>query len=291
MPSLVTAGAIIAGRYKMIAPLGEGAFGAVFRAERMEDRATFAMKILNDEAAKDPESRSRLRREATALSTLAHPNVVSVVELGEDEDGRMFLVTELLRGRTLADALAEGPIAPAEGLRIVDQVLGGLAFAHAMGVAHRDLKPANVFLVEATGAPAVKISAFGLAKFGEPGAFGHHTQLTRAGAIMGTPDYMAPEQIFGPKVDIRAVVFAAGIVLCEVVTGKTPFDETELTALFRAHAVGAPPPLAVRCPDRTFAPALEALYQKALAKKPDDRFADARAMRTALSRVPKPAVS
>src|SRR5688572_265171 len=99
MPSLVTAGAIIAGRYKMIAPLGEGAFGAVFRAERMEDRATFAMKILNDEAAKDPESRARLRREATALSTLAHPNVVSVVELGEDEDGRMFLVTEMLKGK------------------------------------------------------------------------------------------------------------------------------------------------------------------------------------------------
>jgi serine/threonine-protein kinase len=283
-------GTVVAGRYRIEAALGEGSFGAVYRAQRIDDGAWVALKILHEHAASDPETRARLRREATALATLAHPHVVSVVELGEDA-GRMFLVTELLEGRTLADAIEQG-LEPAEGLRLVDQVLGGLAFAHAMGVTHRDLKPGNVFVVPGAGASHVKILDFGLAKFDEPGAFGHHTQLTRAGAILGTPDYMAPEQVFGPKVDARADVYAAGIVLFEVLTGRTPFaGETELTDLFRAHAATPPPTLAETRGDRRFAPALEAVVKKALEKRPDDRFADARAMRTALSRVPKPAVS
>lgn len=288
----VAEGTVVAGRYRVEARLGEGTFGAVHRVTRLADGAALAMKILKPEASADPETRGRLRREATALSALAHPNVVSVAELGEDADGRMFLVTELLAGRALDAVLAAGPPPPIEALRIVDQVLGGLAFAHAMGVAHRDLKPGNVFLADgAGGPPTVKLLDFGLAKFHDPEAWGHHTKLTKAGAVMGTPEYMAPEQIFGPKVDARADVYAAGILLFELLTGRTPFPYDDLTDLFRAHAAEPPPSLAAVAPTRRFAPALETLLARALAKRPDDRFADARAMRTALARVPPPAVS
>lgn len=287
----VPAGTVVAGRYEVVALLGEGSFGEVHHVTRIEDGAPFAMKILKDEVSHDAEIRARLRREATALSALAHPNVVSVVELGEDEAGRMFLVTELLPGRTLSDLLETAPPEPLEALRIMDQILGGLAFAHAMGVAHRDLKPGNVHLVDVPGGPpSVKLLDFGLAKFHEPDAWGHHTKLTKVGALMGTPDYMAPEQIFGPKVDARADVYAAGVLLFELLTGRTPFPYTELTDLFRAHAVEKPPTLASCAVGRSFPPALEALVHKALEKKPEDRFADARAMRTALSRVPKSAL-
>lgn len=290
-------GQVIAERYRVIAALGEGTFGAVYDVLRLADGQRFAMKILKDEVS-TAESRARLRREATALSTLAHPSVVAVVELGEHE-GRLFLVTELLVGTPLDAVMAAAMLAPELALKIMDRVLGGLAFAHAMGVAHRDLKPGNVFLVGGSVPLAdestlqVKLLDFGLAKFHEPAAFGHHTALTGAGAIMGTPDYMAPEQVFGRHVDGRADVYAAGILLFELLTGRVPFVCDELTELFRAHAAQKPPSLGEVRPDLHFVPELEALVQKALSKQPDDRYADARAMRTALSRLPKdrPAVS
>ena len=277
------AGTLVAERYRVLDRLGEGAFGDVHRVERVADGAHFAMKVLKQS---DSESRARLRREATALSTLAHPNVVSVVELGEDS-GRMFLVSELLSGMSLEARLEAELIAPAEALRLLDALLGGLAFAHAMGVAHRDLKPANVFLVGSPTTPSVKLLDFGLAKFHEPSAFGHHTVLTAHGAILGTPDYMAPEQVFGPTVDVRADVYAAGVVAFEMLTGRVPFTGDDLPDLFRAHLLEKPPGLAVACPQRRFAPELEAIVARALEKRPQDRFADARAMRTALARLPK----
>lgn len=296
-------GQVIAERYRALATIGEGTFGTVHEVERLADGQRFAMKILKDEVS-TAESRARLRREATALSTLAHPSVVSVIELGEHE-GRLFLVTELLVGTPLDAVLARGLPSPELGLKIVDRVLGGLAFAHAMGVAHRDLKPGNVFLVgermpddpsvspRLDDALQVKLLDFGLAKFHEPAAFGHHTALTAAGAIMGTPDYMAPEQIFGGRVDGRADVYAAGVVLFELLTGQVPFVCDELTELFRAHAVQAPPSLGSVRADRRYDPELEAVVQKALSKRAEDRYPDARAMRTALARLPKdrPAVA
>ena len=219
-------GQVIAERYRVLAALGEGTFGAVYEVVRLADGQRFAMKILKDEVSTD-ERRSRLRREATARSTLAHPSVVAVVELGEHE-GRLFLVTELLVGTPLDAVLAEGMLAPELALK-----------------------------------------------------------------IMGTPDYMAPEQVFGRHVDGRADVYAAGMLLFELLTGRVPFVCDELTELFRAHAVQVPPSLGEVRPDLQFVPELDALIRKALSKQPDDRYADARAMRTALSRLPKdrPAVS
>lgn len=287
-------GQVFAERYRVLASLGEGTFGAVYEVERLADGQRFAMKVLKEEVS-TAESRGRLRREATALSTLAHPSVVAVIELGEHE-GRLFLVTERLVGTPLDAVLEQGMLAPELALAIMDRVLGGLAFAHAMGVAHRDLKPGNVFLVGGlvqNAAPQVKLLDFGLAKFHEPAAFGHHTALTGTGAIMGTPDYMAPEQVFGRHVDARADVYAAGVLLFEVLTGRVPFVCDELTELFRAHAVQVPPTLGQARPDRRFVPELEAVVGRALSKAPDDRYADARAMRTALARLPKdrPAVT
>jgi serine/threonine protein kinase len=279
----LTAGSIVAERYRVIDRLGEGTFGDVFRVERIADGTALAMKVLKES---DPMSRARLRREASALARLAHPNVVSVVELGEDT-GHMFLVSELLVGTSLDARLEAGLMDASEGLRLFDLVLGGLAFAHAMGVAHRDLKPGNIFLVRGSGAISVKLLDFGLAKFHEPAAFGHHTVLTANGAILGTPDYMAPEQIFGPSVDARADVYAAGVVLFEVLTGRVPFTGEDLPDLFRAHAMEKPPTLSAACPARRFAPELEAVVARALEKRPENRYAEARAMRTAMARLPK----
>lgn len=284
MSTSLATGSVVAERYRVLDRLGEGTFGDVFRVERIADGVPLAMKILKES---DETSRARLRREATALSTLAHPNVVSVVELGEDE-GHMFLVSELLVGRPLEARLAEGLLEPSEALRLFDAMLAGLAFAHAMGVAHRDLKPANVFLADAGGGPpAVKLLDFGLAKFHEPKAFGHHTVLTANGAILGTPTYMAPEQIFGPSVDARADVYAAGVLLYEMLTGQVPFSGDDIPDLFRAHAMETPKPLAAACPSRRFVPELEAIVARSLEKRPGDRYADARALRTALARMPK----
>jgi serine/threonine protein kinase len=285
--STLSVGSTIAGRYVLDAELGAGAMGAVFRGRRA-DGLPVAIKVLHGEALARWDLRRRFEREASALAAATHPNVIGVLEFGEAE-GALFLVMELLEGTTLDERLSRERLAPDVAVAIADQMLAGLAFSHALGILHRDVKPENLFLAQgADGAVTAKLLDFGLAKFADGGTWGPHTVLTKQGAIMGTPAYMAPEQIFGPTVDARSDVYGAGVVLFEMLTGSWPFVAEELTDMFRAHAVEPPPALAAMRPELEAHPALEAVVQRALAKAPADRFADAREMRFALAKVPRP---
>lgn len=282
-------GSTIAGRYVVDSVLGEGGMGAVYAARRLTDGLPVALKVLLPETAASPEMRKRFVREATALMTLQHPNVIGVLEFGELGDG-CFLVMELLRGQSLAAYAEEHPIPPDTALIIADQLLAGLGFAHAHGVLHRDIKPDNLFVAaQPDGRQVLKLLDFGLAKFVDRGAFGDQSTLTKQGAILGSPPYMSPEQIFGQPVDPRTDVYSAGAVIFELLTGLWPFVADDVSELFRAHALDPVPELASARAALRVRPELDALLQRAMAKSPDQRFADAREMRAALGRIPRPA--
>ncbi|MCC7539734.1 MAG: serine/threonine protein kinase [Deltaproteobacteria bacterium] len=284
---LPSVGAVLGGRYRLAELIGTGTSGAVFRALR-DDGPAFAIKVLRRDALAHDELRRRFEREASALSTLTHPNVIGVLELGEVE-GAPFLVMELLEGETLDALLSRENLAPEVSVEIADQLLAGLAHAHAHGILHRDVKPANVFLArQPSGGRIAKLLDFGLVKFGHGSAFGVHTTLTERGAILGTPAYMSPEQVLGREVDARTDVYAAGVVLFELMTGTWPFVEEDVTDMFRAHARDPVPALGSVREGLVTRPELDALVRKAMAKRPPDRFADAREMRIALARVPRP---
>lgn len=281
-------GTILADRYVLDSALGEGAMGVVYAGRRLADSHPVAVKVLLPEIAASVEMRKRFLREATALMTLQHPNVIGVLEFGETTDS-CFLVMELLRGESLQSYIEENPITPETALVIADQMLAGLGFAHAHGVLHRDIKPENLFVVtQPDGSRAIKLLDFGLAKFLDRNSLAPESTLTVKGAILGSPPYMSPEQIFGQTVDARADVYSAGVVLFELLTGIWPFMAEEVSELFRAHALDPVPPLAVARPALRVVPELDALIQTAMAKEPDKRFADAQQMRSALARVPRP---
>ncbi|UJR86223.1 serine/threonine-protein kinase [Sandaracinus amylolyticus] len=280
-------GSWIAGRYRIDAPLGSGTMGAVYRGTRA-DGVPVAIKLMHPESVERPESRRRFEREAAALAAVTHPNVIGVLELA-DFSGAPCLVMELLEGYTLEALLARNRLAPEHAIAIADQMLAGLAFAHAHGILHRDIKPENVFLArQPDGSTLAKLLDFGLAKFTESAMWGSGSVLTQHGAILGTPAYMAPEQVFGPTVDARTDVYGAGVVLFELLTGSWPFVAEEITDMFRAHAIDPVPALRAMRPELDARPELEAVVKRAMAKRREDRFTDAREMRVALSRVPRP---
>jgi serine/threonine protein kinase len=283
-------GQIFFDRYVVDVQIGEGGMGVVYRARRLADHLPVAIKLLQGEALTRPDLRKRFQREAVALSALTHPNVIGVLEFGEIGPA-LFLVMELLEGMTVEAVLESRSLAPDMALGIADQLLAGLGYVHAHGVLHRDVKPENMYLArQADGSHVVKLLDFGLVKFTDRGAFAEGTQLTAAGAMLGSPPYMAPEQIFGQAVDARTDVYAAGVTLYELLTGSWPFLGEEVTDLFRAHAQAPVPPLAAMRPELEFHPELDALIERAMAKAPEHRFADAREMRAALKRLPKPCV-
>jgi eukaryotic-like serine/threonine-protein kinase len=221
----------------------------------------------------DPKARDRFVREVISGAGVAHPNVVTVYDVG-DSDGRPYYVMELVEGETLADKIQrEGPIPPAEACRIIIAVLEGLAAAHAKGLVHRDVKPGNVLLANDG---SVKLADFGIAKAVSDAAF----DLTAPGEVIGTPTYLAPEQTRGGEVGPRSDVYAAGVVLYEMLAGAPPFKADSPVATALAHRESPVPPLRERAPG---VPAtLAAVVDRALAKDPDERFPDAAAMCAAL---------
>jgi serine/threonine-protein kinase len=273
------------GRYDVIARLGEGGMGVVYRGRQAHLGRFVAIKVLHQDTAAIGEWRRRFEREAQALSALAHPNVVPVTDSGID-GGVPFLVMELLQGKTAAELIKEGPLPLWRALDIARQTLRGLGFAHGKGIVHRDLKPANVFLQALPDqADHVRLLDFGMAKFLEPSNHSKGTAetLTRAGVVFGTPAYMSPEQAKGGPADARTDVYAAGALLFELLSGRRPFVENTPEAVVMAHLTQPVPSLAkVRPGLGAAAPLLQPVVEKAMAKKPAGRFKNADAMLAAL---------
>jgi serine/threonine-protein kinase len=274
------------GRYEIVGRLGAGGVGFVYRAKHVQLGRLVAIKVLQQFAATDPEWRRRFAREAKVLSALAHPNVVTVTDSGIDK-GVPYLVMELLEGKTLGELLKEGPMPPPRALDIARQVLRGLAFAHGKGIVHRDLKPANVFLQALPDqADHVRLLDFGMAKFLEgSGSRSLAENLTQVGVVCGTPAYMSPEQGKAEPVDARTDVYAAGVVLFELLTGRQPFRGDSFEDVMRSNLFDPIPSLADARPDLSIAAVLQPVIERSMAKKPMARFPDAASMLAALEAI------
>jgi serine/threonine protein kinase len=270
------------GSYKLLAPLGRGGMGGVWDVED-RDGARYALKAPASDVAPGVDLAKRLAREANALRMLDHPNLVAAVDVFVDA-GCLCLVMERVTGRTLGSALSGGAFQPRRALVIARQILDGVGHAHARGFVHRDLKPDNVMLIDMGGWEQAKIVDFGLVKLlGEAEAALGGGKLTRTGSVSGTPAYMAPEQALGRVVDGRTDLYALGVMLFELLTGRLPFEHHDPVELMRMH-VKTPAPrldnIVGRQPWCT--PALASLLDSALAKNLDLRFPDAHAMTAAL---------
>src|ERR1700693_4494690 len=239
------------GPYEILAPLGAGGMGEVYRARDSRLGREVAIKVLPDHLSKNEEVRRRFEREARTISQLSHPHICALYDVG-NQDGVEYLVMEYLEGETLAQRLARGALPIAQTLRFGVEIASALEAAHRLGIAHRDLKPANVMLTRS----GVKLLDFGLAKVLRPvgpiesltAAPTEAKDLTREGTILGTVAYMAPEQIEGKPTDARTDIFALGIVLYEMATGKKAFSGTNQASLLANVLTAEPPPISAAQP-------------------------------------------
>ncbi len=285
-------GTVLAGRYRVGELLGVGAMGSVWVAEQIVLRRKVVVKFheASFAAAGGKIAVARFLREARTLASVRHRNVTELYEVGHTPSGEPYLILELLEGETLARRLTrERTLIIGDALHVATELCRGLEAVHAAGVLHRDIKPENIFLHEQDGELIPKLLDFGLAR---PITTGE--RLTWSGSAVGTPGYMAPEQARGrTDLDGRADLFSLGVTLYEMLSGELPFAGETMSELLHAAASDDPIPLVVSRPD--LAGPLADAVQKALAKRPSDRFTDARAMRLALSAarssVPAPAVS
>ncbi|MFM2416212.1 MAG: hypothetical protein RL385_935 [Pseudomonadota bacterium] len=266
-------GRLIADKYRLDAVLGVGGMGAVFRATQLSVNRPVAVKLIQGPLLKHPEVEKRFRREAEAMARLRHPASVRLFDFGATNEGELYMVMELLEGRDLAAHLAQrGSLPAAEALAIAKQILLALSEAHAQGIVHRDLKPANVFMAELHGGEiAVKVMDFGIAGIEQAAA---HNRLTRTGTVLGTPAYMSPEQAQGHAVDGRSDLYALGVLLFEMITGRVPFTGDSAVSLLLAQVSFAPPRLQEVLPDHPelvpLQPLLDALLQKAPGERPQN---------------------
>jgi TolB-like protein/Tfp pilus assembly protein PilF len=251
--------------------------GEVYRARDTRLDRDVAIKVLPSELSNNANLRERFEREARAISRLNHPHVCTLYDVGE-QDGVDYLVMEYLEGETLADALARGPMPRREALRIAADVAGALATAHRLGIVHRDLKPGNIMLTSA----GAKVLDFGLAKYEPQSMIGpddatRQKPLTEEGTLLGTPQYMAPEQLEARPVDARTDVFALGAVLYEMLSGRHAFEGTSRASLIAAIMQSDPPPLKPA--------ALDAVVRRSLAKNPAQRYQSAAELQSALEQL------
>jgi eukaryotic-like serine/threonine-protein kinase len=269
------------GSYRVERKLGSGATGVVFRAQR-EGEPPRALKVLHDNLGSITGLRRRFEREARVLKKLHHKNIVEITDFGVI-DGHTFIAMELLDGHTLEDRLGEASIDPQRAIEYYFPILEALAIAHEQSVVHRDLKPANVFL---TKSGDVKVLDFGLAKMLSIDDVSQEGTLTRRGRIVGTPAYMAPEQITGVFVDVRADVYALGVMLFELLADRRPFLYERRSELLRAHLLEPVPKITTVRPGLWISPELETLLARALTKDPGERYQHAGVMLDALRALP-----
>jgi serine/threonine-protein kinase len=258
-------GQVIADRFRIDELLGEGGMGAVYRAFHTRIKKTVALKILRPELTTKEDVVARFEREAVAAGRIEHENVAKATDFGRLPDGSFYLALEFVRGKSLSQVIAEGPVSPERTLGIVRQIACGIDAAHQVGIVHRDLKPDNIMMVERDGAvDVVKILDFGVAKL-DLGTEGG-TAFTKAGTIIGTPEYMAPEQAGGANIDGRADLYALGVITYEMLAGTPPFAAPDSVAVMTKHLTEPPPPLPVHVPVE-----VSTLVMDLLQKEPDQR--------------------
>jgi serine/threonine protein kinase len=273
-------GEVVSGRYRIEKLLGEGGMGAVYLAEHTAMRKRVALKLLHKQVSGNAEVIARFEREGIASAKIEHPNVAAATDFGKTEDGSLFLVLEYLEGRSLREALADGPFTPMRALHIARQVALALDRAHAAGIVHRDLKPENVMLVtKGDDADFVKVLDFGIAKMSEaaiPQGADRSQPLTRMGTVLGTPEYMAPEQALGEAVTPPSDLYALGVMLYEMLAGRHMFDPPDRMAMLSFHLVAPVPAIADRAPGIDVPPGVEAIVRKLLEKDSKARYATAK---------------
>ena len=265
------AGLIVGERYQVEQRLGEGGMGEVYLARHLLMGRRCALKVMAPSLSTNPDALGRFNREATNASRISHPNVCAVYDFGLTADGLVYLAMELVEGATLAElAAAAEPMPVSRATALVSQAAAGLQAAHDLGIVHRDLKLENI-MVTTGERPTVKLVDFGIAKAME-GIGDASQRVTRSGFVVGTPEYMAPEQLAGDPLDGRTDQYALALVFYRLVTGQLPFDADSAQETLVQRLTTPPRPLASACPEAGFPDGLQAVLDVALARQPRDRY-------------------
>ena len=273
-------GSVLGQRYRLDREIGSGSMGTVYAARDLQGDRPIALKVINRSYTSDPTTIARFQREGRIVSELRHANIVEVFAV-DQVDGYWVMAMELLEGMNLAEAIEATKVyAPAEVIRILGGVLDALEIAHERQIVHRDIKPQNIFLVRANGSGAgVKVLDFGVAKVTGPST---EEQLTRSGTILGTPEFMAPEQATGSCADHRSDLYAVACVAYAMLCGRPPFLDNWPMRVVMKQAFEAPVSPSRLRPELALTPGVDRLMARALEKKPDDRYQSAKEMRAAL---------
>ncbi len=271
-PATNLVGQVIADRYHVVKKLGEGGMGQVYLAEHVKMGRRSAIKVMNPSLTHDPDAVARFNREAANASRITHPNVCAVYDFGETPDGLIYLAMEFVEGEPLTDVLGRNGALPlARAGRIFQQVADALQAAHDLGIVHRDLKPDNIMLAKGRdGADVVKVVDFGIAK--AVGGDEAGQKVTKTGLVVGTPEFMSPEQLSGDKLDGRSDLYSLALVFFRMLTGKLPFEATTVQETMIKRLTDEPVKLGVSRPDLAFPPGLQEVLDAALTRSPVDRY-------------------
>ena len=278
-------GRVVNGRFKILSVIARGGMGKVYKAEQSPLNRICALKVLSPkyEGDRDPEFHKRFFLEASTAAKLTHPNTVTIFDYGQDGDDLYFIAMEFIEGRTLHRVLrVEGPLVELRVAHIAGQICRSLREAHALGVVHRDLKPGNILLTDrGDEQDNVKVLDFGLVK----DVSGEAEDLTQAGLFMGSPKYMAPEQILGGEITSRTDIYSLGVMMYEMLSGRVPFDRGASVGTLMAHVNDAPPPMRQINPKLVLSRTLENIVARCLEKDANKRFASMKDLLNALKRV------
>ena len=280
-------GCTLNGKYRVISELGAGGMGTVYTGEHVGLKKQVALKVLHPDLLVSDEQLQRFQREGIAAGKFSHPNAIQIFDFDKSEDGTIYLAMELVAGTTLKDFLTrKGKLSVAVSIQLTRQILGCLAEAHRVGIIHRDLKPDNIMVVPGSrGEVRIKVLDFGLSKLVDL-AGAESSLVTQAGRILGTPLYMAPEQCSGDEADARSDLYAVGLMLYEMISGKRPFSEESTSELLFTRVTKEAPSMIDQLPQCGIAPELDAVLMHAMQRRREDRYQLAEEMMAALENVP-----